>query len=86
MRDDDLKNVVSDYQGRRFIADFFMAAGLFRQSYRSDEQTMFREGQRSLALKISAKLFTIDPKYFTMIIEEWQEREKHDRLRNENNR
>ncbi len=78
--EDGLKDVIKTYNGRRFIADIFVTAGLFRQSYVSEEGlTAFREGQRNLALQISALLFTIEPKQFTLIIEEWQDREKNER-------
>lgn len=87
MRDDDLEFLAKSKQGRRFLGDMFRKFGLFGQPVISDEKTgNYREGRRSVVLEIADQLFTIDTKCFTVIVEEWKEREEHERRSSESER
>ena len=87
MRDEDLKFLASSEKGRRFLGDMFQRFGLFDRPLVEDEKTSnFRGGRRSVVLEIADQMFTIDVKSFTLIIEEWKERENYDRHRRDTER
>ena len=51
---EDLKWVLSNKRGRRFIWRFLEKAGVFKSSFTGNSETFFREGQRNMGLMVLA--------------------------------
>lgn len=52
----DLKNVMSDKSGRRFVWSLLEKTGLYRSSMTGNSQTFFLEGQRNIGLMLIAQI------------------------------
>lgn len=63
----DLRWLMSDARGRRFIWKLLGNAGIFRTSFTGNSETFFREGARSIGLQVFAELHQVVPDaYLTM--------------------
>jgi hypothetical protein len=68
---DDLRLVMSQQGGRRFVWRYLDRAGLWRSSFTGDrEGTDFREGMRNVALMLWADLQKACPEYLLRMQEE----------------
>lgn len=57
----DLKWVLSDPRGRRFLWELLGRCGLYRLSYEhSGSATMFKEGERNIGLELVARIMSVD--------------------------
>lgn len=66
----DLDWLMSSPRGRRVAWRILDGAGLYRSSFTGNSETFFKEGARSEALKLKAKLLGAAPNgYFTMLQE-----------------
>lgn len=63
----DMRWIMSDARGRRFIWRLLGNAGIFRTSFTGNSETFFREGARSIGLQVFAELHQVVPDaYLTM--------------------
>jgi hypothetical protein len=60
----DLKFMLANGQGRRFLLRLFERTGLLRQSYTGNADTHFNEGARSIGLQLLAEIEEVDPRAF----------------------
>jgi hypothetical protein len=68
---DDLKWVLSDKRGRRFVRRLLDQAGVYRSSFNTNAMTMsFNEGQRNEGLRLVAQMMTHCRKRFMDMLEE----------------
>lgn len=49
---DDVKWVLHDKRGRRFVWRLLESTGVYRSSFTGNSETFFREGERNVGLKI----------------------------------
>lgn len=70
-REQDLRGICSTVSGRRWLWTLLGDAGLFMTSFDRDALGMaFKEGQRSLGLRVLAELNDLNPElYHTMALE-----------------
>lgn len=74
---DDLKWLMSNKRGRRFVFRMLERAGVWRLSFNTNALTMaFAEGQRNEGLRLMAQLTEHCPGRYTEMLKESQE---HDR-------
>ena len=67
---EDMKWIISNKHGRRFIWNLLGDCGVFKSSFDGSSHTFFREGERNVALKILARLNDADAQaYVTMVME-----------------
>lgn len=60
--DDDLREIMNTYLGRRWIYQLLDFAGMWRTSYTGNrEDTFFREGSRNVALRVWDQLERVCP-------------------------
>lgn len=60
-RDDDMRYVLNDPRGRRFLWELLGDCGLYRLSYEhSGSATMFKEGERNVALRLMTRILEVD--------------------------
>jgi hypothetical protein len=68
---DDVKFIMSDKRGRRYIYRVLEQSGIWRISFNTNALTMaFNEGSRNLGLKLLAQLTTHCPESYNKMIEE----------------
>ncbi|MFV8851556.1 hypothetical protein [Serratia fonticola] len=74
---DDVKQVMSTEQGRRFVWGLLSQAGVFQTTFSVDTNTaMFREGNRNAGLALFNDVFGLCPDlYLTMAAEAEKDRE-----------
>lgn len=61
---DDLKWILSDPKGRRFIWKYLSFCGVFRTSFTGNSQTFFKEGERNIGLRLFDEVFEADEDAF----------------------
>jgi len=67
---EDLRQVLSTRQGRRFYWNLLSFCGVFESSFTGNSQTFFLEGKRTVGLKMLANLNDAQPEaYVTMMNE-----------------
>lgn len=70
---DDLKWLMSNKRGRRFVSRLLDRAGVFRLSFNTNALTMaFSEGNRTEGLRLLAQLNTHCPDRYTEMLKEQQ--------------
>lgn len=68
---DDLKWVLSNKRGRRFVRRLLEMAGVYRSSFNTNALTMsLNEGQRNVGLKLVAQMMTHCPERYIDILKE----------------
>jgi hypothetical protein len=68
---DDLKWLMSNKRGRRFIWRLLERTGLYRSSFTGNSATFFNEGQRNVGLQVLSWLNEHCPaQYITMLTEQ----------------
>lgn len=67
---EDLKWVMSDKRGRRFVWSQLEVAGIYRLSYTGDDRTIFNEGRRSVGLKLLAEVDQHCPNEYMEMLKE----------------
>jgi hypothetical protein len=70
---DDLKWVMSNVKGRRFMWRLLGQTGLYKTSYRPDRQphdVLFMEGQRNIGLTLLGELDSTCPERYAEMMEE----------------
>lgn len=66
----DLKAILSTENGRRYLHYLIHFCGLYSTSMTGSSETFFREGMRSVGLKLLADITRLDPEgYFKMLNE-----------------
>lgn len=69
--DNDLRFVMSDARGRRFVWELLGAAGVFRSSFATDALVMaHNEGKRDTGLRLLDRLLRVAPAEYRMAQEE----------------
>lgn len=72
--DDDLKWVMSDARGRRYMWRLLARAGIYRSSYMAGrgqaEACAFYEGERNIGLETLAALLKVTPKAYAVMLQE----------------
>ncbi len=67
---EDLKWIMSDKRGRRFMWGLLSRAGVYRSSFTGNSETFFREGMRNLGLMYVNDLHASCPdRYYAMVKE-----------------
>lgn len=70
----DIRQVLSSLQGRRFVWKYLGVCGVDRISFgNGNDNTNFLEGQRNVGLKLKADIVDADPEYFLQMIKESKE-------------
>ncbi len=69
----DLKWVMSDQRGRRFVWRQLATAGIYRPSYTGDDRTIFNEGQRNVGLHLLTAITTHCPDEYLQMLKEHQQ-------------
>lgn len=68
---DDLKWLMQDKRGRRFMWRLLETTGLYKSSFTGNSQTFFLEGQRNIGLiQMDALLAHCRDEYLTMVSEQ----------------
>lgn len=69
---DDMRWVISNAKGRRFIVWLFAVCGVWRLSFspKDSNQTAFNEGSRDIGLRVLRVLQNADPKAYNRIDDE----------------
>jgi hypothetical protein len=72
----DLKAVMADPAGRRFVWRLLELAGIYRASFagESTHATAFNEGQRSGGLRMLSEIFSACPGSYELMVKEANER------------
>jgi hypothetical protein len=71
---DDIKWLMSDKRGRRFVARLFERAGVWRLSFNTNALTMaFNEGTRNEGLRLLAQITAHCPDRYTDMLKESKE-------------
>lgn len=66
----DFKWLMGQQQGRRFIWRLLELAGVFRTTFRADNEMAFLEGMRNMGVILMADIHEVCPeKYFVMVKE-----------------
>ena len=77
---DDLKWVMSNKRGRRFVAGLLERAGVFRTSFNTNAlQMAFNEGNRNEGLRLIALLTAECPDRYAEMLKESAENDRRDR-------
>ena len=74
----DLRWVLSDPRGRRFLWQLLGDAGIFRTSFTGNSETFFREGMRNLGLQVFTKIHEVAPDLYLEMAQEAQAEQKAD--------
>jgi hypothetical protein len=70
--------LLKTYEGRQFLFELLDLTGVFKQN---DPSCLdFCEGQRSVGLKVLDKVFTEDMGWFTLMMNEFKERQDRERV------
>ncbi len=78
-QDDDLRWVLSDPRGRRFLWEMLGRCGLYRLSYEhSGSATMFKEGERNIGLTLVARITEVDHSAYLLAQQEAHELARRD--------
>lgn len=68
---EDLKWIMSDKRGRRYMWRLLERTGLYRSSFTGNSETFFREGERNIGLALmSALMSNCSERYAEMIKEQ----------------
>lgn len=66
----DIKQVLSTRNGRRFYWNLLGFCGVFESSFTGNSQTFFLEGKRTVGLKLLADLNEADPESYLKMMQE----------------
>jgi hypothetical protein len=78
-QDEDLRWVLSDPRGRRFLWELLGRCGLYRLSYEhSGSATMFKEGERNVGLTLLGRITEVDHAAYLLAQEEAQDLVRRD--------
>lgn len=67
---EDLKWLMADKRGRRFMWAMLERTGIYRSSFTGNSETFFREGQRNVGLALMDRLMSICPERYAEMIKE----------------
>ena len=67
---EDLKYVMSNKRGRRFVWRLLDRAGIYRSSFTGNSTTFFNEGQRNIGLMLVAEIHDACPEQYTLMVKE----------------
>lgn len=74
----DLRWVLSDPRGRRFLWQLLGDSGIFRTSFTGNSETFFREGMRNLGLQVFTRIHEVAPDLYLEMAQEAQAEQKAD--------
>lgn len=72
IEEEDLKWVMSNKRGRRFVWRLLDRAGIYRSSFTGNSTTFFNEGQRNIGLMLVAEIHRSCPDQYTQMIKEYK--------------
>jgi hypothetical protein len=72
----DIRHVLKDPEGRRFLWKVLGDAGVFRSSFTGNSETFYNEGKRSLGLAILKDIMDARPEAFLMMQREYVSEQK----------
>lgn len=67
---EDLKWVMSNKRGRRFVWRLMERTGLYRTSFTGNSTTFFNEGQRNIGLFLVSEIHEACPDQYTLMVKE----------------
>lgn len=67
---EDLKWLMADKRGRRFMWRLLERTGIYRSSFTGNSETFFREGERNVGLAVMADLMDFCPERYAQMIKE----------------
>lgn len=67
---EDLKWIMSNKRGRRFIWRLLSTAGIYRTSFTGNSTTFFNEGMRNLGLMILQEIHEVCPDQYAEMVKE----------------
>jgi len=84
----DLRQVMSSKQGRRFVYRLLSGMGLYRLSFNAENQllTAFNEGARNRGIELLTEIMEACPERYTEMLREQQEAKERDDNRNADTR
>lgn len=66
----DMKWILSEPMGRRFLWRYLDICGVFRSSFTGSSDTFFREGERNIGLKLLADINESHPEAYLLMMKE----------------
>jgi hypothetical protein len=66
----DVKFLLSNIQGRRFLWKYLSKCGVYRTSFTGSSETFFKEGQRNVGLWILDDITRANPDAYLLMIKE----------------
>lgn len=76
----DVRFILSDVQGRRFLYRYLEEAGVFKSSFTGSSETFFNEGQRNIGLKLLADITEADVEAFVKMMAEAKKKEQEENV------
>ena len=70
---EDFKWLMANKQGRRFVWRLLDKAGVFRSTFRNDNEMVFLEGMRNMGLMLIAEIHEICPEKYHLMLKEQQD-------------
>lgn len=70
---EDFKWLMGNKQGRRYVWRLLEQAGVFRSTFRLDNEMAFLEGMRNMGITIIADIHEICPEKYQLMIKEQQD-------------
>lgn len=67
---EDLKWVMSNKRGRRFVWRLMERTGIYRTSFTGNSTTFFNEGQRNIGLMLVSEIHEVCPDQYTLMVKE----------------
>lgn len=67
---EDIFNVLATPSGRRFVWRYLTDCGIFKTSFTGNSETFYKEGQRSIGLKLLADVNEADPSAYLKMLDE----------------
>lgn len=67
---DDLKWIMGNKKGRRFVWKLLERSGVYRSSFTGNSTTFFNEGQRNIGLMLLADIHSVCPEHYVTMLKE----------------
>lgn len=68
--EDDIRWLMGQKRGRRFMARMLAMTGVYRTSFTGNSETFFREGMRNIGLILLADVHSLCPEEFVTMLKE----------------
>ena len=81
---EDLKWIMENRRGRRFVWRLLSKAGIYRSSFTGNSTTFFQEGMRNIGLMIVHDIHEVCPDQYSVMVKEAKKDGKDSRDSNDN--